>query len=39
VVQRARREVEITFWQYLRAGVPLTLLTLAVGAAWLQWHR
>lgn len=39
VVQRARREVEITFWQYLRAGVPLTLLTLAVGAAWLHWHR
>jgi Na+/H+ antiporter NhaD/arsenite permease-like protein len=39
VVQRARREVTITFWQYLRAGVPLTLLTLAVGAAWFQWHR
>lgn len=39
VVQRARREVEITFWEYLRAGVPLTLLTLAVGAAWLQGQR
>jgi Na+/H+ antiporter NhaD/arsenite permease-like protein len=39
VVQRARRDAEITFWQYLRAGAPLTLLTLAVGAAWLHWQR
>jgi Na+/H+ antiporter NhaD/arsenite permease-like protein len=39
VVQRARHEVKITFWEYLRVGVPLTLLTLAAGAAWLQWHR
>lgn len=39
VVQLARREVKITFWEYLRAGVPLTLLTLAVGAAWLHWQR
>jgi Na+/H+ antiporter NhaD/arsenite permease-like protein len=35
-VRRAQREVRITFWNYLKAGVPLTLLTLAVGAAWLQ---
>ncbi len=39
VVQRARHEVEISFWEYLRAGVPLTLLTLAAGAAWIQWQR
>jgi Na+/H+ antiporter NhaD/arsenite permease-like protein len=38
VVQRARHEVKITFWEYLRVGVPLTLLTLAAGAAWLQWR-
>jgi len=38
VVQRARREVRITFWQYVRVGAPLTLLTLAAGAAWLQWR-
>ena len=38
VVQRARPHVEISFWEYVRAGVPLTLLTLGVGAAWLQWH-
>ena len=32
VVQRARAEnVEISFLEYLRAGVPLTILTLAVG--------
>jgi Na+/H+ antiporter NhaD/arsenite permease-like protein len=39
VVQLARREAKITFWEYLRAGVPLTLLTLAAGAAWLHWQR
>jgi hypothetical protein len=38
-VERARREVEITFCQYLRVGVLLTPLSLAVGAAWLQWQR
>jgi len=36
VVQRARREVRISFWDYLKAGLPLTLLSLALGAAWLQ---
>ena len=36
VVQNARREgVAISFWDYVRAGVPVTLLTLAVGIAWL----
>jgi Na+/H+ antiporter NhaD/arsenite permease-like protein len=32
VVQKARREVEISFREYARAGVPLTVLTLAAGA-------
>jgi Na+/H+ antiporter NhaD/arsenite permease-like protein len=31
VVQRARAEVEISFREYARAGVPLTVVTLAVG--------
>ncbi len=31
VVQRARHEVEISFWEYAKAGVPLTIATLAVG--------
>jgi Na+/H+ antiporter NhaD/arsenite permease-like protein len=31
VVERARREVEIGFREYAKAGVPLTVVTLAVG--------
>jgi Na+/H+ antiporter NhaD/arsenite permease-like protein len=31
VVQRARRHVEISFWEYAKAGIPLTVVTLAVG--------
>jgi Na+/H+ antiporter NhaD/arsenite permease-like protein len=31
VVERARREVRIGFWEYARAGVPLTILSLAAG--------
>jgi Na+/H+ antiporter NhaD/arsenite permease-like protein len=39
VVERARPEVRITFGQYLRAGVPITLVTLAFGWLWLIWVR
>jgi Na+/H+ antiporter NhaD/arsenite permease-like protein len=35
VVERAREEVTITFKDYLRAGVPITILTLAFGTFWL----
>jgi len=31
VIQRARREVEIGFWEYSKVGAPLTLLTLILG--------
>ena len=31
VVQRARGEVEISFREYARAGVPLTVVTLVAG--------
>ncbi len=34
VVQRARRDVEITFWEYAKAGAPLTIITIALGV-WL----
>jgi len=34
VVERARREVAISFWEYAKAGVPLTIVTLVVGV-WL----
>jgi Na+/H+ antiporter NhaD/arsenite permease-like protein len=36
VVERAKPEVKITFGEYLRAGVPITLLTLAFGWLWLR---
>jgi Na+/H+ antiporter NhaD/arsenite permease-like protein len=31
VIERARREVRIGFWEYAKAGVPLTLLSLGAG--------
>jgi Na+/H+ antiporter NhaD/arsenite permease-like protein len=35
VVQRARHQVKITFWEYTRVGAPLTLLTIVIGVLWL----
>ena len=38
VAENARRQgVTITFWEYLRVGLPLTLITLTLGVAWLLW--
>lgn len=31
VVQRARHEVRISFWEYFKVGAPLTVLTIAAG--------
>jgi Na+/H+ antiporter NhaD/arsenite permease-like protein len=31
VIERARSAVKISFWEYARAGVPLTILTMAAG--------
>jgi Na+/H+ antiporter NhaD/arsenite permease-like protein len=40
VVEQARKEgVTIGFRDYCRVGVPVTLVTLAVGAAWLVFAR
>ena len=39
VVESAKPEVEIEFQDYLRAGVPITALTLLFGWAWLTWLR
>jgi Na+/H+ antiporter NhaD/arsenite permease-like protein len=39
VVERARGEMHIGFWDYSRVGIPVTLATLAVGWAWLNWVR
>jgi len=35
VVQRARHEVRISFWEYCKVGAPLTVLTIAAGVVWL----
>lgn len=37
VVERARPEVRIGFWDYFRVGLPITLITLAAGWAWLAF--
>ncbi|MGE5112450.1 MAG: SLC13 family permease [Acidobacteriaceae bacterium] len=39
VVERARDEVHIGFWEYSRLGIPVTVATLLVGWAWLAWLR
>lgn len=39
VVERARGQVRIGLWDYSRVGIPVTLATLAVGWAWLNWVR
>jgi Na+/H+ antiporter NhaD/arsenite permease-like protein len=31
VVQRAKREVALTFWEYFKVGLPLTAITIAIG--------
>jgi len=38
VVESAKREgTPISFWEYSRVGIPVTLLTLALAIAWLHW--
>jgi Na+/H+ antiporter NhaD/arsenite permease-like protein len=40
VVEQARREgIEIGFVEYLKVGVPVTIITLAVDIGWLQLFR
>ena len=39
VVERARKEAAITFFDYFRVGLPVTLLTLFFGWLWLTWIR
>jgi Na+/H+ antiporter NhaD/arsenite permease-like protein len=40
VVENAAREgFAISFWQYCKVGIPVTLLTLASGIAWLEFVR
>ena len=37
MVETARPEVQIGYRDYLKAGVPITLITLLLGWAWLTW--
>lgn len=39
VVERARKEAAITFFDYFRIGLPITSLTLLFGWLWLSWVR
>ncbi len=38
VVERARPEARIGFWEYAKTGIPVTLLTLAAGVFLLELH-
>ena len=38
VVEWARKDgVDISFWQYARVGIPVTITTLLIGVGWLQF--
>jgi len=37
VVERARPEAEITFGEYFRVGLPVTVLSLLFGWLWVSW--
>jgi Na+/H+ antiporter NhaD/arsenite permease-like protein len=38
VLENGHREgVRVSFWEYCKVGVPLTILTLALGIAWLEF--
>jgi len=36
VIERARHRVRIGFWEYARVGIPVTVLTIAIGVYWLR---
>lgn len=37
VVESAKPEVRVSFWDYFRVGFPITVATMLVGWAWLMW--
>lgn len=39
VVEQSRGEAEISFKDYFKVGLPITLLTLGFGSLWLWWIR
>jgi Na+/H+ antiporter NhaD/arsenite permease-like protein len=38
VIQQARGTVKIGFWEYFRVGAPLAVITILLGAAWINWR-
>jgi len=36
VIQKSRRHVHISFWEYFRAGLPLTVVSIAIGVLLLR---
>jgi Na+/H+ antiporter NhaD/arsenite permease-like protein len=36
VIEKARQVTKISFWDYMKIGIPVTLLTLLVGLLWLR---
>jgi Na+/H+ antiporter NhaD/arsenite permease-like protein len=39
VVESSKPDTNISFWDYFRVGLPITIITLAVGWAWLAFVR
>ena len=39
VIERTRKEATITFRDYFRVGLPITVVTLALGYGWLSWVK
>ena len=37
VVETAKQDVAIGFWDYFKVGAPITVLTLLFGGVWLAW--
>ena len=37
VVEKAREESPVTFAEYLRAGIPVTVVTVIIGVIWLSY--
>ena len=39
VVEKARAEAHISFLEYMKIGVPVSVITLAIGLVWLRWSN
>ncbi|MBZ5573029.1 MAG: anion transporter [Acidobacteriia bacterium] len=39
VVESAKPDIEIGFWEYFRVGLPITVSTLLIGLMWLAWVK